>query len=82
MGAWVNKIEHIHHLRSDAPKAFARMRATCRNRVKETYTWEGALADILGESAPLAKTKPGLKPTPETPPDAVWELKVPVKGVA
>jgi len=48
--AWVLKIEAIHRLKTESPNEFAMMRAACQNHIRETYNWDQALADIMGES--------------------------------
>nr|NJM03093.1 glycosyltransferase [Desulfobacula sp.] len=56
-GAWIKKIEEIHLLKTERPNEFAIMRAACRNRIKERYSWDEAFDDLLGE----AFSKPGIK---------------------
>lgn len=47
--AWVDRISRIHDLKTGEPEVFARMKKRCRDRVRERYSWDDALADILGE---------------------------------
>jgi len=57
--AWIKKIEELHQLKTERPNEFAMMRAACWNRVREKYSWDGALDDLAGEffSKPLQKAE-------------------------
>jgi glycosyltransferase involved in cell wall biosynthesis len=56
-GAWIQKIEEMHLLKTEQPNEFAMMRAACRNHIMERYSWDEAFDDLLGERF----SKPGLK---------------------
>ncbi|MFH2057774.1 MAG: glycosyltransferase [Pseudomonadota bacterium] len=53
--AWVAQIEAIHRLKTEQPNEFAMLRAACQNHIRETYNWDDALADILGEPCSVQK---------------------------
>lgn len=82
MGEWVKKIEEFHHLWCNSPEKFERMRTNCRNRIKESYNWDTALADILGQKAATLKKRTAIKMVQDKTPDLIWELTLPQKGVA
>lgn len=84
MAAWINKIEQLDQLRSDSPRAFARMRATCQNRVRDTYPWDAALTDILGAPVPAGSLEKmrSIKTAKDNEQIAIWDLAMRTKGVA
>jgi glycosyltransferase involved in cell wall biosynthesis len=82
MGAWVKRIEQLDLLRRDSPEKFQRLRANCRNRMKESYNWDAALADILGQKAASLKKMAAIKTLQGRTQDLVWEVTLPRKGVA
>ncbi len=49
-GAWIQKIEEMHLLKTERPNEFAMMRAACRNHIRESYSWDEAFDDILDEA--------------------------------
>lgn len=82
MTAWVKKIEQIHRLQSDFPEKFESVRTDCRNRVKQSYNWDAALADILGKNAFPLKKIPVIKTVQNKQPELIWDVTLPQKGVA
>ncbi|OGR24334.1 MAG: hypothetical protein A2277_02120 [Desulfobacterales bacterium RIFOXYA12_FULL_46_15] len=46
---WVKKIQEIHILKTEQPNEFNLMRDTCRNHVRDNYSWGQAFDDLLGE---------------------------------